>query len=100
MQIVSDFEELLRLQFNEKFYVIENRQCNSYTFSSKHPKIEHGIIGVANNDHLTCKVFTKYNFKYYTFLTGEYESKLVGEILIKDLHEKIKSVTQVYFKEF
>lgn len=96
----SDFAELSP---NEKIHRIFEGEIQHYNFVSIHPRngMSHYIIVYSDANYSTTHVFNieNANRKYEKWFSGKYNSKIVGEEMVSQLEDKIKSVSQIYIKE-
>lgn len=100
MTIINNFTELKQLQSGEKFYVVSGGDNRSYWYVGNHPKSENLCVAIWDADYTTAKVFSQNSFrKNVTILHGQYESAIMGEIMVKQLESEIESINTIYLKQ-
>ncbi len=99
MKLLELFSDLQSLNFGDKIYAIENGKLKSYAFVASHP-LENDLVIVAKHDsHMECRVVTPGNLHRGLFYTGDYDSKIAGDAMVKQLNDEIATVTKIYLKE-
>lgn len=99
MKQIRDVKELMNLKSGESVYIIKNGQVNPYKFACVHPSIE-GVILVNTGSYTTCVVLygTLAGIRN-SVLVGNYDSDLVGNIMVSQLEKEIEDIKDVYLKE-
>lgn len=96
MQKINTFQELKELKLGEKVYIIENGNKKVYYFIQVNPKDENSIILINSLSYLEARCIHQSAFGWFDIFIGEYDSNIIGEAMIKQLEDKIKSIKTHY----
>lgn len=99
MRHVTDFSMMQNLAEGDKFYHVHNGECDSYYYNGVNCKTG-TPIGISSATHLKAKVFGKHDIgtDHSTILIGNYDSKIVGEVIIKQLESNANVARKIYLK--
>src|SRR6478736_1337642 len=95
MKRLESLEDIFALEYGDKIHVIERGDNESLIYAGQHPKMQAAIF-IKNHSHLTAVVFTKSNILSKIILSGKYDSKVVGQAMIEQLNNSIKSIEKIY----
>lgn len=94
---VEAIEELLELELGTKFYKFVGGRNIALIFAGKHPRIN-AVIAISDYNYETSVVITERMFKYSEFYVGPYDSKICGQIMLRQINAEVESVKLTYFK--
>jgi len=100
MKKIETFDELITLKLNDRFYFVSGCHHCMYIFVGVNPAWGKSIIAIPSYNHLTAKVFSGTDFNNQNaFLIGKYNSKDIGNVMVKYLENEIETISQIYLKE-
>jgi len=100
METINSIEELNTLSPKEKFHRVFRGQVYHYIFCSKHPMSDRLSVAISSGNYETAVTFNHSAFREDSvFLKGEYNSKVVGNIMNAQLENIINSVKKIYLDE-
>lgn len=96
MKKIDDLSELDVLTPGEKFYLVSHGKSKTYCYNGTNCKTK-TPIAVHDAVHVELKTFTKHDLsKYSAILIGQYDSKMVGELMVEQMQLSIQSVKEIY----
>lgn len=90
-------EDLHNLEIGQKVTVIRNYISRTLTFAGKNPTSPNRLIFCCG-DYIEQPYIRNGDKLPDIWLSGEYNSKEIGEIIINNLQENIKLTKEVYFR--
>jgi hypothetical protein len=104
MERIKAFKDLFLLESGQKIENIKNGNPEGYRFLfAKNDRrgtldCDYAILESSYNVRDVIKI-DWHSFDRYELYVGDYDSKFVGNRLIEQLEDKIKSVKEVYLKD-
>lgn len=90
-----DSKQLKSLNWGDKVYRFDRWDFRKLYFVGKMPRSENYLI-FCDGDYLTYLYINKDDSFSYDWYSGEYDSKFVGELKLKELKSRIESVKSIY----
>lgn len=101
-RILKSREDFESLKLGEKISLITRGECKNYWYGGVHPiKLCEYYFIVISANNVTTSAVMRYPQPDNTVEVwiAEYESAKVGEIMVKQLEEKIKSVNEIWLSK-
>lgn len=100
MDKINGIDEIKRLGMGEKFFLISNGQIKGYHYAGVNPIEEKIVLGIWDANYKICHCFTSTDFHTHNeFYKGVYDSKIVGELMIAQLNNRVAKIQNIYLKK-
>lgn len=96
MNKIAGLKELHELLPGEKFLVITEGKKRQYHYQGMNAKTG-AVVAISGSSHNETVCFTEGHFHKGVFLSGDYDSKTVGQVMIDQLKHEIEVIQEIYF---
>lgn len=98
MRKLETFDDLASLEEGTVVYRVSNGQCRKYWVLKHHEKF--GVLYlIEGGDVRSTDSLYKSHSLAGVWLTGDYDSTVVGNIILQQLNDRIESIKRIYLKE-